>query len=58
MKYHNHEIKKVYADLGEEREKDNRVYRIFDKDGNFINEAITLNSAKDYIDNNYDDNYL
>lgn len=57
MKYHNHEIEKVYADLGEEREKDNRIYQIF-KDGIFINEAITLNSAKDYIDNEYDDNYL
>ncbi len=57
MKYRKHEIKKVYADLGEENEKDNRVYQIF-KDGQFINEAITLDSAKDYIDNDYDDNYL
>lgn len=57
MKYHKHEIKKVYADLGEENEKDNRVYQIY-KDGQHINEAITLNSAKDYIDNGYDDNYL
>ena len=57
MKYHNHEIKKVYADLGEEREKDTRIYQIF-KDVIFINEAITLNSAKDYIDNEDDDNYL
>lgn len=57
MKYHNHEIRRVYADLGEERERDNRVYQIF-KGGEFINEAITLDSAKDYIDNGYDDNYL
>ena len=57
MKYHKHEIKKVYADLGEESEKDNRVYRIY-KDGQFINEAITLDSAKDYIDNGYNENYL
>lgn len=57
MKYHKHEIKKVYVELGEEAEKDNRVYQIF-KGGKFINEAITLNSAKDYIDNGYDDNYL
>lgn len=57
MKYHKHEIKKVYVDLGEENEKDNRVYQIY-KDGQFINEAITLDSAKDYIDNDYDENYL
>ena len=57
MKYHKHEIKKVFADLGEENERNNRVYQIF-KDGGFINEALTLNSAKDYIDNNYDEDYL
>ena len=57
MKYHQHEIKKVYEELGEENPKNNRVYEIF-KNGKYINTALTLSTAKDYIDSGYDDTYL
>lgn len=57
MKYHNHEIKKVHEDLGEDDERLNYVYKIY-KDGKYINEALFLGSAKDYIDSGYDENYL
>lgn len=58
MKYHKHVIKKIYTDLGEEDKQKNYVYKIFNKEGKFVNEALTLNSAKDYIDNNYNEIYL
>lgn len=58
MKYHGHIIKKIYADLGEENENKNRVYQIFNKEGKFVNEALILNSAKDYINNKYEKTYL
>lgn len=57
MKYHGHEIKKVYTDLGEERERDNYTYEIY-KDGEYINTALTLSTAKTYIDSEYNDTYL
>lgn len=57
MKYHKHEIKKVYTDLGEEEAKLNYTYEIY-KDGEYINTALTLSTAKDYIDSGYNETYL
>lgn len=57
MKYHKHEIKKVPTDLGEEDPRDNYTYEIF-KNGEFIITALTLSSAKNYIDSDYNDNFL
>ena len=57
MKYHNHEIKKVFADLGEENPRLNCTYEIY-KDGEYINTALTLSTAKSYIDSEYNDAYL
>ncbi len=57
MKYHKHEIIKVPTDLGEENPKDNYTYEIY-KDGEYINVALTLSTAKDYIDSDYNDTYL
>lgn len=58
MKYHNYIIKKVKSDLGEEDERLNYEYEIYDKDGNWINNALTLGTAKEYIDSGLNDNYL
>lgn len=57
MKYHNHEIKKVPTDLGEEDPRKNFTYEI-SKDGEYINTALTLSTAKTYIDSGYNDTYL
>lgn len=57
MKYHGHEIKKTFTDLGEEDEKLNYIYEIY-KDGEFIMNALTLWSAKEYIDSGYNETYL
>ena len=57
MKYHGHIIKKVYEDLGYTEKKMNYVYEIY-KDGNYINVAWSLGSAKDFIDSGYDQTYL
>lgn len=57
MKYHGHEIKKTFTDLGEEDEKLNYIYEIY-KDGEFIMNALTLWSAKEYINSGYNDTYL
>lgn len=57
MKYHKHIIKKVPADLGEDDPKLNRVYEIY-KDDEKVGEALTLSTAKAYIDNDYDNRYL
>ena len=57
MKYHGHEIKKVPTDLGEDDPKLNFTYEIY-KDGEYVEVALTLNSAKNYIDSGYDDNFL
>lgn len=58
MKYHKHEIKIVPSDLGELNERDNKLYEIYDQDGQYINTALTLSTAKDYIDSGYDDTFL
>ena len=57
MKYHGHEIKRVKMDLGENDERKNCIYEIY-KNGEFIQNALSINSAKDYIDSNYNENYL
>ena len=57
MKYHGHEIKKVSTDLGEDSPRDNYTYEIY-KDGEYINTALTLSTAKTYIDSDYNDTYL
>lgn len=58
MKYHKHTIKVVKEDLGYDDERLNKVYEVYDEDGNYVNVAWTLGSAKDYIDSGYDDTYL
>lgn len=57
MKYHKCIIKKVRTDLGESEERKNCVYEIY-YDGDFINTALTLSTAKDYIDSGFNANYL
>lgn len=58
MKYHKHEIKNVPTDLGEENPRDNYTYEIYAADGRYVNTALTLSTAKTYIDNGYNDCYL
>lgn len=57
MKYHGHEIRKVPSDLGEENPRDNYTYEIY-KSGEYINTALTLSTAKTYIDTDYNETYL
>lgn len=57
MKYHGHEIKKTPTDLGEENPRYNYTYEIY-KDGEYINTALTLSTAKTYIDSDYNETYL
>lgn len=59
MKYHGHEIIKVKEDMGYSGDDDflNYVYKIY-KDGEYMGEAWSLNTAKEYIDTGYDTNYL
>jgi hypothetical protein len=57
MKYHKHEIKKVPTDLGEDDPRKNYTYEIF-KDGEYIQTALTLSTAKTYIDSGYNETYL
>lgn len=57
MKYHGHEIKKIHTDLGEEDARLNYTYEIY-KDEKLINTALTLSTAKEYIDSGYDERYL
>ena len=57
MKYHKHEIKKIPEDLGEEDKTKNYVYKIY-KAGKYIQTALTLSTAKEYIDSGYNEIYL
>lgn len=57
MKYHNCEIIKRHEDLGEDNPHLNFVYVIYRK-GEWKNEALTLSTAKEYIDSGFDENYL
>lgn len=56
MTYHGHEIKKVYTDLYDWDGK-NYIYEIY-KDGKWIGNALTLSTAKDFIDSGYNETYL
>ena len=59
MKYRKHTIVKTYEDLGGEDDKRlNYVYNIYDANGKWLNVALSLDSAKEYIDSGYDQNYL
>ena len=57
MKYHGHIITKTPEDLGEENPRDNFVYKI-EKDSQFIANALTLSTAKQFIDSGYNQAYL
>ena len=57
MKYHGYIIKKIPTDLGEDNPRLNFTYEIY-KDGEYKNTALTIGTAKEYIDNGEDDNYL
>lgn len=59
MKYHGHEIKVVKEDLGYHGEEDNynKTYQIY-KDGEYIQTAWSLGTAKEYIDSGYNEIYL
>lgn len=48
---------KVYTDLGEDDDRLNYTYEIY-KDGKYIQTALTLSTAKEYIDSDYNENYL
>ena len=58
MKYKSYTIKKVAEDLGEDDARKNFVYYIYDQDGEFVNVALELSSAKDYISSGLNPNYL
>lgn len=55
--YKGHEIIRVKTDLGEERECDNCTFEIY-KDGKYIQTALTLGTAKEYISSGYKEIYL
>ena len=57
MKYHGHILKKVY-DKSIDDGGDQFYYEIYDKDGKYLTNTLTLWSAKAYVDSNYDENYL
>ena len=57
MKYHGHILKKVY-DSSIDDGGDPWYYEIYDKDGKYLANTLTLWSAKAYVDSNYDENYL
>ena len=57
MKYHGHEIKRIKTDLGENDERKNCVFEI-SKNGEYIQTALTISSAKEFIDSDYNENYL
>lgn len=57
MKYHGYLIKKTPTDLGEDDARLNFTYHIY-KDNVFKANALTLGTAKEFIDNGEDDNYL
>lgn len=57
MKYHGCEIKKVRDDLGEDDERLNCSYEVY-KDGKYVNVALTMSTAKEFIDSNFDTSRL
>lgn len=57
MKYHKCVIKKVATDLGEDDPKLNYTYEIY-QNNRYIDTALTLSSAKEFIDTGFNDNVL
>ena len=57
MKYHGHEIIRKNANLGADKPRDNAVYEIY-RDGKYIQVALTVSTAKEYIDSGYNEIYL
>lgn len=57
MKYHGYLIKKTPTDLGENDARLNFTYKIY-KDNKFKANALTLSTAKEFIDSGENDNYL
>lgn len=57
MKYHKCVIKKVPTDLGEDNPRLNYTYEIY-QNNQYIDTALTLSSAKEFIDTGFNDNVL
>lgn len=57
MKYHGYQINKKSEDLGEDNPRLNYVYEIY-KDGEYKETALTLSSAKSFIDSSENEVYL
>lgn len=57
MKYHGYQINKKSEDLGEDNQRLNYVYEIY-KDGEYKETALTLSSAKSFIDSGENEVYL
>ena len=57
MRYHNHILRKVYDDLGEEDSSLNCNWEIY-QDGKHITNALTLDNAKEFIDSGNNVNVL
>lgn len=57
MKYHKCVIKKVATDLGEDDPRLNYTYEIY-QNNQYIDTALTLSSAKEFIDTGFNDNVL
>lgn len=57
MKYHKCVIKKVPTDLGEDNPRLNYTYEIY-QNNRYIDTALTLSSAKEFIDTGFNDNVL
>ena len=57
MKYHGYQINKKSEDLGEDNPRLNYVYEIY-KDGEYKETALTLSSAKSFIDPSENEVYL
>ena len=58
MKYHKCLIEKEGADLGEDNPRLNCIYKVYDENGKFRGNALTLSTAKDFIDHSFNDIYL
>lgn len=58
MTYKGYLIVKVKTDLGADKQWQNCEYHIFDKNGRYINNALTLSNAKEYIASGFNSNYL
>ena len=57
MKYHKYEIIKEPTDLGESDSRLNYTYKIY-KNGEYKTTALTLSTAKEYINHGENDIYL